>query len=56
MCGLDLNLITIQHKLSKMIHKDKKKKFIIINTRTHSGETSSSWVLDGFLQGIGHHS
>lgn len=24
--------------------------YIIINARTHAGETSSSWVLDGLLQ------
>lgn len=26
--------------------------FIIINARTHAGETSSSWVLDGLLEKI----
>ena len=38
--------------MSKLIHENKKKKFIIVNARTHSGESSSSWVLDGMLQGI----
>jgi hypothetical protein len=38
--------------MSKLIHEDKKRKFIVINARTHSGESSSSWVLDGILQGI----
>lgn len=52
MCGLDIPLVTVQHKMSKLIHETKKKKFIIVNARTHSGESSSSWVLDGMLQGI----
>lgn len=37
MCGLDVQLLTIEHKLSQIIHKEKKKRIIIINTRTHSG-------------------
>jgi hypothetical protein len=37
MCGLDVQLVTIEHKLSKILNKEKKKKIIIINTRTHSG-------------------
>lgn len=45
MCGLDIPLLTIEHQES--LPSDKK--FIIINTRTHSGEASSSWVLDGLL-------
>ncbi len=28
------------------------KKIIVINARTHAGEASSSWVLDGFLNSI----
>ena len=54
MCGLEVQLLTIKHKLSNIINKDKdkKKKIIIINTRTHSGEASSSWVLDGMLMEI----
>jgi len=52
MCGLDVQLITISHKLSNVINKEKKKRIIIINTRTHPGETSSSWVLDGVLMEI----
>jgi murein tripeptide amidase MpaA len=52
MCGLDLQLINIEHKMVKLIHSTKDKKFIVINARTHSGETSSSWVLDGLIEEI----
>lgn len=46
MCGLDLPLITVQHR-SAILQQDKR--FVVINARTHSGEASSSWVLDGLL-------
>lgn len=51
MCGLDLPLITIEHKMSKLVH-EQSKKVVIINARTHSGEAASSWVLDGLLMEI----
>jgi murein tripeptide amidase MpaA len=33
-------------------YSPRKKNFIIINARSHSGETSGSWVLDGFLEAL----
>ena len=49
MCGVELHLLTIQHRLASMLNQSQKKKFIVINARTHSGEASCSWVLDGLL-------
>ena len=49
--GLDVLLLTINIKnISKS--NLKKRKYIIINARTHPGETSSSWVLDGVLDSL----
>ena len=38
--------------MGKLLNSQRQKRFIIINTRTHSGETSSSWVLDGLLMEV----
>jgi murein tripeptide amidase MpaA len=53
MCGLDLQLLTVEHKMSRLASHQRQKRFIIINTRTHSGEASASWVLDGLLMELG---
>ena len=37
MCGLAIQLITIEHKMRKLIHDDSQKNFIVINARTHPG-------------------
>ncbi len=49
MCGLDLQVVTVEHRMAALVH-DRRRKFVIINARTHSGETPSSWVLDGCLR------
>ena len=49
MCGLDIPLISVGHSMAKLVQNNKKR-FIIINARTHSGESSASWVMDGFLK------
>lgn len=49
MCGLDLQLITIEPKLPNL---NSEKRSIVINARTHSGETPSSWILDGFIEEV----
>jgi hypothetical protein len=43
--GLDIPLITINETKGRY-----NAPYIIINARTHPGETSASWVLDGFLE------
>jgi hypothetical protein len=48
MCGLDLPVISVKHCLSRLL-QGQIRKFIVINARTHPGETSASWVLDGLL-------
>jgi hypothetical protein len=48
MAGLDVKVIKIESK-SNQILREKPKKIIAINARTHSGEASSSWVLDGLI-------
>lgn len=50
MCGLDLPLLSVYHRMAELAHTHCLKKYIIINARTHSGENSSSWVLDGLLK------
>jgi murein tripeptide amidase MpaA len=39
--------------MAKLQNSQRQKKFVIINTRTHSGEAASSWVLDGLLMEVG---
>ena len=53
MCGVDMQLLTIEHRLAGMLNDGQKKKFVIVNARTHSGEVSCSWVLDGLLAELG---
>lgn len=50
MCGLDLPLLSASHRMADLVHSQAPRKYIIINARTHSGENSSSWVLDGLLK------
>jgi predicted deacylase len=42
--GLEVPLITVNHHATSKPHR-----YIIINARTHPGESSSSWVVDGLL-------
>ena len=49
MCGLDIHLLSVE---PLQFQENKEKNFIIINTRTHAGETSCSWVLEGILEKI----
>jgi murein tripeptide amidase MpaA len=44
-----MSLISASHAMANLLQKAPKR-FIVINARTHSGETSGSWVLDGFLK------
>lgn len=47
-CSQDLEMITIEPKQDP--YRPKPKQFIVINSRSHPGETSSSWVTDGLLE------
>lgn len=51
-CGLDLPLLTVEHNMAKLVHAGAPKRYVIVNARTHSGETSSSWVMDGLLAAL----
>lgn len=46
--GLDVSIIKIEPREDKETKKTKKK-IIVVNARTHPGEASCSWVLDGLI-------
>lgn len=43
MCGLEIPFLTLEPNTKE------EKKYIVVSARTHPGEFSSSWVMDGFL-------
>jgi cytosolic carboxypeptidase protein 2/3 len=50
LCGNEIDLLSIEPRQDQ--HRPRIRTFIIINARSHPGETCSSWVVDGLLQGL----
>jgi|JI6StandDraft_1071083.scaffolds.fasta_scaffold01757_7 hypothetical protein len=46
-CGLTTPLLTISNSTRA---GESVKKFIVLVARSHPGESSGSWVMDGFIQ------
>ena len=50
--GLDLPILTITEKIGSVKIRNKKKPIVIVTARIHPGETSGSFLMEGFLRYI----